>query len=262
MPREQQLSKIFLEVADTLVADFDIVEFLQQFTGRCSQILNVEATGVLLADEKGYLQLLAASDEHTRLLEVFAAQSEQGPCVDCYRSGRPRLHVDLSDPDTARTWPQFTEAAQLIGFTTTHAIPLRLRESIIGAFGLFQRDPARLSDDDILLAQALADMATISILQQRTLAHSEVERGQLQYALTSRIVLEQVKGILAERWQVPTDEAFTALRAYARARHHRLTQLALDITQGRFDTEQIPRPAKPPGEGLDGIGPAPSAQHP
>ncbi|WP_239092086.1 GAF and ANTAR domain-containing protein [Streptomyces sp. SID14478] len=245
MPREQQLSKVFLEVADTLVADFDILEFLQQFTTHCTQLLNVEAAGILLADEQGYLQLLAASDEHSRLLEVFASQHAQGPCVDTFHTGQPLLHVKVADPEVINVWPQFAAAATALGFTTTHAIPLQLRESVIGALGLFQKDPDPLSNEDILLAKALAGMATISILQQRTLAHSEVERSQLQYALTSRIILEQVKGILAERWQVSVDDAFTALRAYARAHHHRLTQLALNITQGTFDTDQIPRPVPP-----------------
>ncbi|GHB75182.1 GAF domain-containing protein [Streptomyces xanthochromogenes] len=245
MPREQQLSQIFLDVADTLVADFDIIEFLQRFTENCARLLGVDAAGILLADEEGHLRLLAASDENTRLLEVFATQHEQGPCVDCYHSGLTRLDIDLTDPDTTHAWPQFATAAQKIGYTTTNAFPLRLRESVIGALGLFQNVPAPLGEEDLLLAQALADMATIGILQQRTLAHSEVERSQLQYALTSRIILEQVKGILAERWGTSVDDAFTALRAYARSHHHRLTQLALDITTGRFDTAHIPRPAPP-----------------
>ncbi|GAA1367044.1 GAF and ANTAR domain-containing protein [Streptomyces beijiangensis] len=246
MPREQLLSKVFLEVADSLVADFDVLEFLQQFAEHCTELLDVAAAGILLGDEKGHLQLLAASDEHTRLLEVFASQSGQGPCVDCYLSGRPRIHIDLTDPDVTLPWPQFTTGARAIGFTVVNAFPLRLRERVIGALGLFQTQPGHLSDEDVLLAQALADMATIGILQQRTLAHNEVERSQLQYALTSRIILEQVKGILAERWQVSVDEAFNVLRAYARAHNQRLTQLALAITTGTFDTDQIPHTAPSP----------------
>ncbi|WP_182443958.1 GAF and ANTAR domain-containing protein [Streptacidiphilus sp. PB12-B1b] len=241
MTREQELTKVFVEVADSLIDDFDLIDFLHRLSVRCVELLDVSACGVLLADEHEVLQVLAASDEHTRLLELFALQHDQGPCVECYQSGRPRTNISLGDQDAARRWPQFTPTARRSGFVSVTAIPLRLRGRVIGALGLFQTRPDPLSDVDTALAQALADVATIAILQQRTLAHSETERGQLQYALTSRIVLEQVKGILAERWQVSTDEAFAAFRSYARSHHHQLARLARQIADGTFDTEQIPR---------------------
>ncbi|AUG75368.1 transcriptional regulator [Kitasatospora sp. MMS16-BH015] len=241
MAREQQLTKVFVEVADSLIDDFDLIDFLQRLSERCVELLDVAACGVLLADEHAVLQVLAASDENTRLLELFALQHAQGPCVDCYRSGRPRTNVKLEDPVAAQAWPQFTPAALRSGFVATNAIPMRLRGKVIGALGLFQTTDHALTEEDTALAQALADLATIAILQQRTAAHSETERSQLQHALTSRIVLEQVKGILAERWQVTTDEAFTALRAYARAHHHQLSVLARSIADGEFDTDRIPR---------------------
>ncbi|SEM62199.1 GAF and ANTAR domain-containing protein [Streptacidiphilus jiangxiensis] len=242
MAREQEITKVFVEVADSLIDDFDLIDFLQQLSERCVELLDVAACGVLLADEHDVLQVLAASDEDTRLLELFALQHDQGPCVDCYRSGLPRTSINLEDPNAQQAWPQFAPAARQSGFVSTNAIPMRLRRKVIGALGLFQTSGRPLSDADATLAQALADVATIAILQQRTLAHSETERSQLQYALTSRIVLEQVKGILAERWQVTTDEAFVAFRAYARAHHHQLSHLARLIADGAFDTEQIPRP--------------------
>ncbi|MFC1436777.1 GAF and ANTAR domain-containing protein [Streptacidiphilus sp. N1-10] len=245
MTREQQLTKVFVEVADSLTEDFDLIDFLQRLCGRCVELLDVAACGVLLADQHDVLTVLAASDEHTRLLELFSLQHDQGPCVDCYRSGRPRTNIDLADPDAARNWPQFTPAARSSGFVSTNALPLRLRGRVIGSVGLFQTDATALGDADIALGQALADVATIAILQQRTLAHSEVERGQLQHALTSRIVLEQVKGILAERWQVSPDEAFVAFRSYARSNHHQLSRLARLIADGEFDTARIRQPRKP-----------------
>ena len=241
MAREQQLTKVFVEVADSLIDDFDLIDFLQRLSERCVELLDVAACGVLLADEHDVLQVLAASDENTRLLELFALQHDQGPCVECYRSGRPRTNIDLANPNASQAWPQFTPAALQSGFLSTNAIPMRLRGRVIGALGLFQTRDSALSDADTALAQALADVATIAILQQRTLAHSETERGQLQYALTSRIVLEQVKGILAERWQVTPDQAFAAFRAYARSHHHQLSHLARLIADGEFDTDQIPR---------------------
>ncbi|MHA6757004.1 GAF domain-containing protein [Streptacidiphilus sp. PAMC 29251] len=240
MTREQQLTEIFVEVADSLIDDFDLIDFLQQLSVRCMELLDVAAVGVLLADQHEHLQVLAASDEHTRVLELFALQHDQGPCVDSYRSGAPATNIDLHDPVATAHWPKFAQAAQATGFVAASALPMRLRGRIIGVMGLFQTDPAPLSDADVKIAQALADLATIAILQQRTLAASELERGQLQYALSSRVVLEQVKGQLAERWHLSVDEAFTAFRTYARSHHHQLARLARQIADDQFDTDQIP----------------------
>ncbi|WP_203724950.1 GAF and ANTAR domain-containing protein [Streptomyces sp. SID13588] len=241
MIREQRLTEVFVEVADSLTDDFDVIDFLQQLSVRCMELLNVAAVGIMLADSHNTLQTIAASDEHTRLLELFAQQHAQGPCVDCYNSGNARTNINLTDWTIAAKWPQFALQAEDTGFVVASALPLRLRGRTIGAMGLFQTDPDPLTASDLTLAQALADVATIAILQQRTLAHSELERGQLQYALTSRIVLEQVKGILAERWNTSVDDAFTALRAYARGHGCQLTSLAREIADGTFDTNQIPR---------------------
>ncbi|WP_204165983.1 GAF and ANTAR domain-containing protein [Streptomyces sp. NEAU-S7GS2] len=243
MPREQRLTEVFVEVADSLTDDFDLMDFLQQLSVRCMELLDVAAVGILLADQHDILQTIAASDEHTRLLELFALQHDQGPCVDCYKSGQARTNINLTDPKTTESWPQFAIRAHETGFVATNALPLRLRGRVIGALALFQTDPEPLSDQDITLAQALADIATIAILQQRTLDHSHIERAQLQYALTSRIVLEQVKGILAERWHISLDDAFTAFRSYARAHQRQLAQLAREIADGDFDTHLIPHPA-------------------
>ncbi len=235
-----------MEVADSLIDDFDLIGFLQQLSARCMELLDVAAVGILLADQHGHLQVLAASDEHTRHLELLALRHDQGPCVDCYRSGNPRTDINLHDPQATYHWPRFAAAAKEAGFATANAIPLHLRGRVIGALGLFQTDPEPLSAADLTLAQALADVATIAILQQRTLAHSRLERGQLQYALTRRTILEQVKGILAERWHIPVDQAFTALRIFARSHHHHLANLARQIADGTFDTDQIPHQPTPP----------------
>jgi GAF domain-containing protein len=242
MTREQRMTEVFVEVADSLIDDFDLIDFLQQLSVRCMELLNVAAVGILLADQHDNLQTMAASDEHTRLLELFALQNDQGPCVECYKSGTARTNIDLNDPQIAAGWPEFAARAVETGFVTANALPLRLRGRVIGAVGLFQTDPEPLSDQDITLAQALADVATIAILQQRTLDHSQIERAQLQTALTSRIVLEQAKGILAERWHVTVDEAFAAFRSYARAHQRQLAQLAREIADRTFDTTAIPHP--------------------
>jgi len=245
MTREQRVTEIFVEVSDSLIDDFDLIDFLQQLSVRCMELINVAAVGILLADQHDNLQTMAASDEHTRLLELFATQHDQGPCVECYKSGQARTNINLTDPTVTTRWPQFAPRAAETGFVAANALPLRLRGRVIGTLALFQTDPGPLSDQDIILAQALADIATIALLQQRTAANSEVERAQLQHALTSRIVLEQVKGILAERWHVTVDEAFAAFRSYARAHHHQLGQLAREIARGTFDTTSIPNPNRP-----------------
>ncbi len=154
----------------------------------------MSAAGILLADAHGELQVIAASDEHTRLLELFALQHDQGPCVECYRTGTARTNIDLTRPESAADWPRFAARARETGYVATHAIPLRLRSRVVGALNLFQTSPHVLDRDDIALAQALADVATIAILQQRTLEQSHVENSQLESALTSRILIEQVKG--------------------------------------------------------------------
>ena len=245
MTREQRMTEVFVEVADSLIDDFDLIDFLQQLSVRCMELLNVAAVGILLADVRGSLQTMAASDEHTRLLELFALQHDQGPCVECYKSGAAHTDIDLRDPQMTADWPQFAARAVATGFVTANALPLRLRGRVIGAVGLFQTDPAPLTAEDLTLAQALADVATIAILQQRTLDHSQIERAQLQTALTSRIVLEQAKGILAERWHVSVDVAFAAFRSYARANQRQLAQLAREIADGTFDTTAIADPNLP-----------------
>ncbi|MEV7340708.1 GAF and ANTAR domain-containing protein [Streptomyces sp. NPDC093544] len=245
MARERRLAEIFVEVADSLVEDFDVIDLLQRLSTRCVELLNVSAAGILLVDAHGELQLLAASDEHTRLLELFALQHDQGPCVECYRTGAARTNIDLSRREVTESWPRFAARARETGYVFTHAIPLRLRNRVVGALNLFQTEPRRLGDDDIALAQALADVATIAILQQRTLEQSHVENSQLENALTSRILVEQVKGVLAERWNTSVDDAFAAFRSYARSRQLRLSELAARIIAGDFDTADIPAPAVP-----------------
>ncbi|MGW6914395.1 GAF domain-containing protein [Kitasatospora sp. NPDC054939] len=240
MAHVKRLTEVFVEVANSLTGDFGVIEFLQQLCERCVELLDVTAAGILLTDQRGRLLTIAASDERTHMLELFALQHDQGPCVDCYRTGTARVGIDLTDVRVASEWLAFASQALQVGFVAANAIPMHLRGRVIGTLGLFQSAPGRLSADDVMLAQALADVATVAILQQRTLDDSELERGQLQYALTSRIAVEQAKGILAERWQLPLDDAFAAFRAYARAHQLRLADLAGKIALGDFDTDRIP----------------------
>ncbi|MGI5532075.1 ANTAR domain-containing protein [Streptomyces syringium] len=235
MAREDRVLEVVVGAVDTLVEDFDLIDFLHMLCDRCVELLDVQAVGVMLADPGGNLEVIAASDEHTRLLELFALQHDQGPCVECHRTGTARLDIDLTSPETVAAFPEFAARARRTGFTFTHALPMRLRDDVVGAMNLFQHSRRPLTTADVRLAQTLADVATIAILQQRTIEHASVERSQLEAALHSRILIEQAKGILAERRQTSVDEAFEILRGYARPRRLRLVELCRQVVNGELD---------------------------
>ena len=230
MSRERALAEAFVEAADTLVDDFDIIDFLHTLAERCVQLLGVEAAGLMLADQRGTLHASASSSESARLMELFELQSDAGPCLDCYRSAAPVVNADLDA--NAERWPQFAEAARAAGFVSVHALPLRLRETVIGALNLFCSTPEPLGEQDVRAGQALADVATIGILAQRGLAQADLVATQLQTALNSRIAIEQAKGVLAERRRISVDEAFAVLRRHARENNLRISELARDVANG------------------------------
>lgn len=232
------LADVFVEMADTLVDDFDMIDFLHVLTERCVQLLDVSAAGLLLIDEQGTLRVVAASSERTRLLELFQLQTDQGPCVDCFHTGAPVSVDDLGAE--ADRWPRFVAAAGEVGFAAVHALPMRLRTEVIGALNLFDTDPGPVDPEKLRIGQALADVATISILQQRAIHRRDVLTEQLQFALNSRILIEQAKGLLAERLHISVVDAFVLLRSSARARNRRLAELAQALIDG---TEHLPAPA-------------------
>ncbi|MEU4222203.1 GAF and ANTAR domain-containing protein [Actinoplanes sp. NPDC026623] len=230
------LSDVFIEMADTLVDDFDLIDFLHTLTERCVQLLEVDTAGLLLTDAEGVLQVVAASSERTRLLELFQVQAAEGPCLDCFRTGTA---VSVDDLSRAGRWPRFTEAAASAGFASVHALPMRLRTDVIGALNLFGVAPGALDSERLRVGQALADIATVGLMQQRAIRRRDVLSEQLQAALNSRVLIEQAKGLLAERLQVNVGEAFTILRSSARTRNRRLSDLARALVEG---TERLPRP--------------------
>jgi transcriptional regulator with GAF, ATPase, and Fis domain len=232
------LSATFVELTDTMVAGFDVIDFLHVLTDRSVQLLDVSAAGLLLADPRGELRVVGASSEAVRLLELFQLQNDQGPCLDCFRTGRPVAAADLAAE--ARRWPRFAPAAWQAGFAAVQALPMRLREQVIGALNLFRVGPGALAPADIRVGQALADVATISLLQERSMRHSDTLNEQLQGALNSRVVIEQAKGKLAERLGVDMDQAFSLLRASARTSNRRLSDLAQAFIDG---TETLTGPA-------------------
>ena len=226
MNREAALVQTFVDLADTLVDDFDIVDLLTALSNRCVEVLDVSTVGIMLVDANGELRAMASSSEVMRIVELFELQSQEGPCLDSYRSGEP---VDeLLAPATDR-WPTFAPVALAAGFRAAAALPMRLRDQVIGALNLFQTEPRALSGDDTLVARALADIATIAILQHRKIAEADAINDQLHNALTSRIVIEQAKGAIAQAHGLSVDAAFTVLRGYARRTNRKLTEVAQEM---------------------------------
>jgi transcriptional regulator with GAF, ATPase, and Fis domain len=233
--RQAHTASAFVEIVDTLVDDFDVIDFLHVLVERCVQLLGVAAAGLLLADGRGALQMAAASTSESQLLELFQLQAGEGPCLDCYRTGMP---ISVDDLATHGKWPRFTAAAVEFGFAGVHALPMRLRTDIIGTLNLFTTEPGELAVDGLRIGQALADIATIGLLQQRAIHRRDVLTEQLQAALNSRVLIEQAKGLLAERLHVTVDDAFTVLRGSARNRNLRLSDVAQAVLDG---TDEVPR---------------------
>ncbi len=229
---DERLAQTFVELADTLVGGFDLMEFLHMLAERCVELLEVEAAGLLLANGRGALQLVAASTEQARLVELFQIQHDEGPCLDSYHTGLPVIVRDITAADASARWPRFVVSAVEMGFASVHAIPMRLRDQVIGTLNLFGSTPDCLEPAVARAAKALVDVATIGILQERATREHELVAGQLQGALNSRVSIEQAKGIIAERLHVTPDQAFLALRQYARNNNRPLTQLAGDIISG------------------------------
>ena len=230
MAQQDLLAKTLVELADNLVTEFDVVDLMSLLADRSVELLDASAAGLMLVDSRGSLQVMAASTEAVHLLELFQLQNEEGPCLDSFQSGRPVTAYDLHEENR---WPRFSVEAVAAGFRSVYAFPMRLRNQVIGALNLFRTGASRLNESDVLLAQAMADVATITVLQERVTRDAHALSEQLQFALNSRIVIEQAKGVVAEQAGVPVEEAFVLLRTHARRNNRRLTELADDVINGR-----------------------------
>jgi GAF domain-containing protein len=222
--RESDVVAAFIAFADRLVDDFDLLDLTIELTEDCARLLDVAAAGLLLADASGRLHLLAATSERARRVEVFQLQRDEGPCLDCYRSGQPVEVPDLRRE--AARWPRFVSAADGEGFVSVHAIPMRLRGDVLGALGLFGAAHGTLNSHDLALAQAFAHVASIAIAQQHRSSSRSSLLPDLQAAVASRGVLEMAKGIVAAAHLVDMQEAFIRLRGYAHASGHPLSAVA------------------------------------
>lgn len=251
--RERDVAASFVDLATGLAAGVDVVDLLAQLTADCARLLGVHSAGLLLADGFGRLHVMAASSEGTRDLELFQVQREQGPCLDCFSSGRP---VSVPDLRAARQrWPVFATAAGERGFASVHALPMRLRQRTLGALGLFGTTPGSLAGGDASLGQALADVASVAIVQNARAPQSDAVddavaiNAQMQAALASRMVVEQAKGVLAHSGKLSMDAALQVLRAYAAAHGRRLTEVAADVVHRRLPARTVLVHREPPAAG-------------
>jgi GAF domain-containing protein len=242
MRREATLARTLVELADTLVADFDVVELLTLVTDRCVEVLDVSAAGLMLVSPQGDLRVMASSSEAMRILELFELQAQEGPCLDCYRTGEPVVNQDLATVNGR--WPRFASEALAAGFHSVHDLPMRLRGAVLGALNLFHNETGEMWPEDIEAAQALADVATIAVLQHRAALEAQVLTDQLNRALNTRIVIEQAKGMVAEREGLSMEDAFATLRSYARSHNLRLADVARDLIDGTLTSMAVD--AQPP----------------
>ncbi len=227
LQRQVSLAQRFVALADTLVDDYDVVEVLDGLMSTCLELLDVDEAGLLLNDAQGNLQRVASSSEEARLLELLQVQAREGPCFEAVQTGQLIMVEDLAL--TRSRWPTFAERAVADGFNSVYAFPLRLRDATIGGLNLFGRSQATLDEESRVIAKALADIATIGILQQRSIHRTSLLAENLQRALNTRIVVEQAKGILSERGGMPMGETFDLLRSYARSHNLKLSALAHSV---------------------------------
>lgn len=235
--RDTLLARRFVTLADTLVDDYDVVDLLDRLVGDCVDLLEVTAAGILLSDQRGNLQLMASSSEESRVLELFQLEGREGPCLEAIATSSPVAVTDLAEMD--RRWPRFAVAARDAGYSSVHAFPLRLRQETIGALNLFSSGSVSIAADDQLIAQALADVATIGILQQRSLHRASLVAEQLQVALNTRIVVEQAKGVLAEYAGADMPTAFNALRSYARGSNQKIGVVADALVRRDLPPQEV-----------------------
>lgn len=228
-----RLSEVFVELADTLVEEFDVLELHQLLTERCVELLHVDAAGLMLADEHGELQLMAGASDGSRTVEVFELQIEEGPSRDCFVDGRPLVNITLQH--AYHLWPRFTPVALQAGFRVTHAIPMRLRRQMIGVLNLFTYADVHLDLEELAVGQGLADVATIGLVHERNLREQTVLAEQLQSALQTRVLIEQAKGALAGRAGITIAEAFKRMRNHARRRGVTLTSVASAVVDGTLE---------------------------
>lgn len=235
--REAKLNVAFVKLADTLIAEFDVVDLLQMLVEQCADILETQAGGIMIVDANGALQLVASTSEESTLVEIMQLNAGAGPCVECITTGLPVTVGDIVV--SGERWPAFREEALRQGFKSVHCTPMRLRGQVLGAMNLFSTEVGELGPDDVAVAQALADVATIGLLQERSIRESKIVAAQLQHALNSRVIIEQAKGVVSENAGLSMGDAFSALRQYARSNNLTLGTVALAVVDRRLNIATV-----------------------
>lgn len=225
--REQQLVDTFVSLTDSLVADYDIVDLLQTLVDNATELFDAAAAGIMLVNDLQDLEVIASTSERSNFIGLMQLQAGEGPCVEAFTTAET---VSVESPaEMQRRWPRFAAASQELGYSSVHSVPLRLRDITLGSMNLFREEAGALNADDAIAARALTDVATISILQQRTTEHANIVQTQLQHALTSRVIIEQAKGFLAHTHHVDLDSAFALLRSHARSHQVCIADVARDV---------------------------------
>ncbi|WP_411557703.1 ANTAR domain-containing protein [Plantibacter sp. MPB07] len=228
-----ELLEVFATLADTLIDDYDVVDLLQTLVDASVDLLDVDASGILLADQHGDLDLIASTSESSRLVELIQLSADEGPCIESFRGGMAVAVPEISA--VAGEWPRFAQAAADAGFASVYAVPLRLRRTTIGTLNLFRTASEDLDELETRAAQAMADVATIGILHERTLRASDAAREQLERALQSRVTIEQAKGVVAFTASISVEDAFERLRTHARSSRRSLADVARDVVERRLE---------------------------
>jgi GAF domain-containing protein len=237
------IATTFVEIVDTLVGDFDVIEVLTLLSSRSVELLDAAAAGILLADSDGHLRVIGASTEQIQLLELFQIQNDEGPCLDSFNTGQVVVHTDL---DKDSPWPLFAAHCTKAGFASACAVPLRLNARTLGCLNLFMNESCGLTDTEVALAQALSDVASIAAVQDQLTRDAAIREGHLQRALTSRIAIEQAKGMIAQHNRIDMDKAFARLRTFARNNNRRLTEVAEAIVAGTTPIDGLRPAGRPP----------------
>lgn len=240
MTTENRLTRVFVELADTLVDEFDALDFLSTLTERSVELLNADAAGVILTDARGVLHVVASTSDRAQLLELLELQNDEGPCLDCLQTAH--VVVNVAEAEARERWPRFSAALAEVGFASAHAIPLRLRDSVVGAMNLFCTVDSHLSEDDVAVGQALADIATIGLLQERAIRQSGLIATQLQTALDNRVLIEQAKGVLMASANIDVEQAFRLLREHSRRNNHAVKDVARKVVDRSLGIEDLRRP--------------------
>lgn len=237
--REARLVRVLVNMADTLVSDFDVVDLFYELVVSCTDLLDVSQAGLLLTDGNGELRVVAASSEAAGMVELLELENRGGPGKESYRTGRAVRSGDLAGSTAKERWPGFAEAAVGEGYRTATAVPMRHRGQVVGALNLFATEATNLSEEDLTVAQAMADLATIAILQDRSTTGDRTLISQLRLALETRVVIEQAKGIVAHEAELSMDDAFNRIRKHARDNNQRLRDIAAAIVSGDLTPQHL-----------------------